>query len=84
MFVSLSYLNLSLLVDCHTPWTFQPSNDPKWNAKKVHSDREWASFDVLPLHFDVQLVPPLIGGLVANFILVPSGFLCHTFSCLTC
>ena len=73
----LSYYDFSSLVDCHTPWPLQSVYGLDWSAQlldwHLHSDREWASFDVLPLHFDVQLVPPSTGGLVADFIFIPSG-----------
>ena len=61
----------SILV--HLDWSIHLSN---------HSDSERASFDVLPLHFDVQLVPPSTGGLVAHLILATGFSLLHRAVCL--
>ena len=76
MSTHLSYYDLPPLVDCHTPRPLHSTDSLDWSAKlidwQLHSDREWTSFDVLPLHFDVQLVPPSTGGLVADFKL--AGF----------
>lgn len=38
---------------------------------------EWASFNVVPIHFDVQLVPPLKVCLIANFVLATGLNLFH-------
>ena len=66
---TLRYYCITNLIDCYTHWLLQIIDYFHRFIKIPDTDSKWASFDVLIVHFNTQLVLPSVCDLIADFIL---------------